>query len=177
MTKPKDTGRKSNYAVLKEEHEQEMAEKQKQIDEMKEIVSALKNACEERLVQAGNTRNEGRTELEVDIDPTVGKISDITNITEGTRIEQLQLNAGRKVNLNAYVTEALFSQVKFLSDESFKASPKILEEAMKRMGVVEEWDKLQHSEDTKKEIRIFLSHRRNYSKTRVGLKYKGKSTF
>jgi hypothetical protein len=173
MTKPKDTGRKSNYAVLKEEHEQEMAEKQKQIDEMKEMVSALK----EQLVQAGNTRNEGRTELEVEIDPTVGKISDITNITEGTRIEQLQLNAGRKVNLNAYVTEALFSQVKFLSDESFKASPKILEEAMKRMGVVEEWDKQQHSEDTKKEIRIFLSHRRNYSKTRVGLKYKGKTTF
>ena len=79
------------------------------------------------------------------------------------------------MNLKIYVTEVLFLQVKFLSDESFAVSPKILEEAMKRMGVQEEWEMLQHSEDTKREIRINLLHWLSYCKGRVGRKYKGKS--
>ena len=88
-------------------------------------------------------------------------------MTGGTRIEQLELNEGRKVNLSSYVYEVLFPHVKFLSDDSFSRSPKILEEAMQKMGVEEEWDKLQHSEDTKKEIRIALTQRRSYLKGRV----------
>ena len=109
-----------------------------------------------------------------DISPSLGKISDVTEMTGVVRIEQLlKLNNGRKANLNAYVHDVLFSHVKFLSDESFAASPKILEEAMETMGIKEEWDKLQHSEDTKKEIRIALTHRRSYIKGQVFKKYKG----
>ena len=73
--------------------------------------------------------------------------------------------------MNAYVHDVLFLHVKFLSDESFIALPKILE-AMETMGIKEEWDKLQHSEDTKKEIRIALTHRRSYIKGQVFKKYK-----
>ena len=170
MASKQRNGGKKNNTVQMEEHEKVMAEKQREIDRLTDLWEATKTALE----QEKNTRSE-KAEMEGrDINPTIGKISDITNMTEGTRIEQLQLNEGRKVNLNAYVHDVLFSHVKFLSDDSFTASPKILEEAMQKMGVKEEWDKLQHSEDTKKEIRIALTYRRSYCKGNVFKKYKRK---
>ena len=162
--------KRNDAEVLKEVHEQVIAEKQKELDKIMELLAATNYALE----QEKHARAKEQAEMVgKDIDPTVGKISDVTEMTGVVRIEQLQLNNGRKANLNAYVHDVLFSQVKFLSDESFAASPKILEEAMETMGIVEEWDKLQHSEDTKKEIRIALTHRRSYIKGQVFKKYKG----
>ena len=162
--------RKNDALVLREEHEQVMAEKQKELDKVMELLAVTKTALE----LEKHARAEEQAEMVgKDIDPTLGKISDVTEMTGVARIEQLQLNNGRKANLNAYVHDVLFSHVKFLSDESFTASPKILEEAMLSMGIQEEWDKLQHSEDTKKEIRIALTHRRSYIKGQVFKKYKG----
>ena len=172
MSKPKNTGKRTTtYAVLKEEYEEMMAKQQKEFDKLKELMAAT----EKQLEHERNARIEEKAEMEgKDIDPTVGKISDITEITGGTRMEQLKLNEGRKVNLTSYVYDDLFAHVKFLSDESFAASPKILERAMQKMGVEEEWDKLQHSEDTKKEIRVALTHRRSYCKGKVFEKFRGK---
>lgn len=60
----------------------------------------------------------------------------------------------------------LFSEIKFIDDNTFKESPKILEGAMKKMDVDKEIEKLQHSESTKREIKYCLAHRRSYSKIR-----------
>ena len=85
-----------------------------------------------------------------DISPSLGKISDVTEMTGVVRIEQLlKLNNGRKAYSNAYVHDVLFSHVKFLSDELYTASPKILEEAMLTMLTMRiqeewEWDMLKH---------------------------------
>ena len=115
---------KNDAFVLREEHEQVMAEKQKELDKVMELLAVTKTALE----LEKHARAEEQAEMVgKDIDPTVGKISDVTEMTGVVRIEQIQLNNGRKANLNAYVHDVLFSHVKFLSDESFTASPKILE--------------------------------------------------
>ena len=90
------------------------------------------------------------------------------------QIVQLPLNACRIVNLKKYVNDVLYSEIKLMGDETFKASPKILEQAMEKMGVVSELEQIQLSEATKKEIRYLLSQRRGYSMRSVGKKYKGK---
>ena len=171
MSKPKNTGKRSNTAGLREQYEELMAEQQKEIDKLKEVMAATVRELEHEK----NARIEEQAEMTgKELNPTVGKISDITEMTGGTRIEQLELNEGRKVNLSSYVYDVLFPHVKFLSDDSFSRSPKIMEEAMKKMGVEEEWDKLQHSEVTKKEIRIALTQRRSYLKGRVFDMFKSK---
>ena len=91
MTKP-NTSRKSNYAMLKEGHDKEMVEAQKEIDKLKEMLDSTNKVCKDLLEK--DTANEGKTSVEGKeiTQTTVGKISDMTNITTGTRIEQMPLN-------------------------------------------------------------------------------------
>ena len=48
MTKP-NTSRKSNYAMLKEGHDKEMVEAQKEIDKLKEMLDSTNKVCKDLL--------------------------------------------------------------------------------------------------------------------------------
>ena len=60
---------------------------------------------DEDFIRAGkNARTEKQKGmLGKDIHPSLGKISDVTEMTTVVRIEQLLIDNGRKANLNVYV--------------------------------------------------------------------------
>ena len=156
---------------LQEQHTVEMAEKEKEIEKLKEMLEETKKTCGERVEKEIAAR-----EAEKNMRNEVPARSINTNlVTMSTQIEQLPLNACRIVSLKKYVSDVLYSEIKFISEEIFKGSPKIVTGAMKMMGVVSELEQLQLSEATKKEIKFQLSQRRAYSKKRVREKYNGKS--
>ena len=111
-----------------------------------------------------------------ELEKTKDRVCETGNYTGqklSTQSRQVPLNACRKVNLKTWITNTLYSDLKFISDETFNTSPKILEEAMKRMCVVNELERLQLSEVTKREIKYQLSQKRAYSMKIVGKKYRG----
>ena len=160
---------------LQEQHAVEMAEKEKEIEKLKVMLEETEKTCGEQVEKEIAAREAVMKELEEKKKGCeVGETGNCTGLRKSALIVQLPLNACRIVNLKKYVNDILYSEIKLMGDETFKASPKILEEAMKWMGVVSELEQIQLSEATKKEIRYLLSQRRGYSMRSVGKKYKGK---
>ena len=169
---------KKSDNAKKEKLESELIKKQGQIDELMKELEARKRADEKQLEEEemAKARNIGMmVTADKDVYAEVSNnLSDVSERSGGSQIAQLPLNKARNLHLALYVKETLFADVKFLDEESFKASRKIMEEAMQKMGVEKERDKLQHREDTKKEIRIAMTQRRSYHTGRVFEKFKGK---
>ena len=157
---------------LKEKYERDMAEKENEIDMLKELLEETKKTCREQV------ENEiaARKVLTAELEETKDRVCETGNYAGqklSTQLRQLPLNACRKVNLKTWIIDTLYSDLKFISDETFNTSPKILEEAMKRMCVVNELERLQLGEATKREIKYQLSQKRAYSMKIVGKKYRG----
>jgi len=168
--------RRSNKE-LQELHAIEIAEREKEIERLKEILEETKKTCVEKVEKEIAAREE--LEKMMEGKNTNGEMIETPKYTRGlgkgnTQIVQLPLNACRVINLKKYVADVLYSEIKLMSDETFKASPKILKEAMQKMGVVSELEQNQLCEATKKEIKYQLSQRRGYSMRSVRKKYKGK---
>ena len=133
---------------------------------------------EERLANEIHTRTCAEQETTIPVEGiSVGEevcdFSEVSSKSRSTVIEQMKLIPGRKINCHIYISTVLFPEIKFIDDAIFKESPKILEEAMNRMGIEGEIEKLQHSEDTRREIKHCLAHRRSYCKDQQVKKYKG----
>ena len=167
----KSTNRKSVNEKLKER----LAEKERAMDILRKEMEEKEKAFEKRMEdELGARCVEKTTVTAIDISGEIGNISDVSTKSQGTQIEQIKLVAGQKVNCNLFVTQVLFPEIKILDDDTFKENPKILDEALKKMGVESEREKLQLSEATKREIKYRIAHRRSYCKIRHAAKYKGK---
>ena len=169
---------KKSDNAKKEKLESELIKKQGQIDELMKELEARKRADEKRLEEEEEMAKARNIGMMVTADKDVyaevsNNLSDVSERSGGSQIAQLPLNKARNLHLALYVKETLFAEVKFLDEESFKASPKIMEDAMKEMKIEDDMEKLQHSVATKKKIRYELSHKRSYVKGEVYKKYKG----
>ena len=159
MSRPK---RKSNRE-LKDKYEREIMENENEIDVERAVGGDEKNV-QRASRESGCCQKVLMTELEETKD-SVCETGNYTGQQLSTQIGQLPLNACRQVNLKTWITDApLYSDLKFISDETFKTSPKILEEAMKRMCVVNELEGLQFSEAAERELPNINCHRSEHTR-------------
>ena len=167
--------KKSVNDRLKEQHANEMEEKDRALEALRKEMEERQEEYEKQLEDARKARCVETTLMEgMQVGGNVGNISEVSSKSQGTLIEQLPLIEGMKVNCKVYVNTTLFPHLKFVEDDTFKESPKILEEAMKRFNVVDELEKVQRSEAAKREIKNCLTIRRSYMKGRQADKYIGK---
>ena len=168
---------KSNNEKLKEKYEKEMAEKDMEMEALrKEMEEKIREDERKYADDATTARCVQATDMEgmQIVGERMGNISEVSSHSLSSRLEQLPLNDAQKINCNIYVTTILYSEIKFIDDDMFRGSPKLLEETMKRMGVESEKEKLQLCDATKREIKYSLTHRRSYCKSRLATKYQGK---
>ena len=170
---------KTNNDKLKEKHQKEMEEKERELERMKTRIEDMverEKHLKEQLAVETNERMLERMRVEgMNIGGEIGNISEVTSKSKDTMIEQLPLIPGKKANLTVYIRQELFAEMKFIDEDTFRDCPKIVEEALKRMGVETEIEQLQRGEATKKEIKNCLAHRRSYVKGQNEKKYRGKN--
>ena len=170
MAKPTRNQLSNNQ--FKAHYDNEIAAKQKEINELATTLAATKRAFEEHIEKERCRREAAMTGG--DGNEINGSVR-IANNTSHPQIEQLSLNTARKVSCNHYVVQTLYSEMKFMTDETFTVSPKILQEAMEKMGVKDEKEQLQLSEATRKAIKYYVSQKRSYPKKQIKKKYTGKA--
>jgi hypothetical protein len=171
----KSVHKKSVSDRLKEQHANEMAEKDRAMEMLRKEMEERQEEYEKQLEEARMDRCVETALMEgMQVGGNVGNISEVSSKSHGTQTQQLPLIEGMKVNCKKYVNNTLFPHLKFAEDDTFNESPKILEEAMKRFNVVDELEKVQQSEAAKREIKNCLTKRRSYMKVRQGNKYIGK---
>ena len=158
---------------LKERLEQQ----EKKMEELKGELEEKEREFQERLTEEIEARCAVRDKTllveGMDVGGEVGVISEMSSKSRATYIEQEQLIPAQKVNCHIYCYTVLYPAVKFIDDETFRESPRILEDVMKKMGIETEIGRQQHLEDTKREIKHCLVHRRSYCKDQNARKYKG----
>ena len=167
----------ANKNTATERLKDRLEEQDKAMEELKRQMEEKEKEFEERVTNEINTRRCAEQETipveGISVGGEVCNVSEVSSKSRSTVIEQLKLIPGRKINCHIYIYTVLFPEIKFIDDDIFKESPKILEEAMNRMGIEGEVEKLQHIEDTKREIKHCLAHRRSYCKDQQAKKYKG----
>jgi hypothetical protein len=109
-----------------------------------------------------------------------GTYTPSSGYSEAERTDQEQLindrnlSEGNKVDLSVYVKKTLYPNLKFLNEDTIKAHPVIVEEAMMAMGVTDRMQKLAFSNATKYYLKYQLVQKRSNSRKGIALKYKGK---
>ena len=159
---------------LKAHYDNEIAAKQKEINELAATLAATKKAFDEHVEKEHCRREAVMNRGDENVMNGSVRIEN-NGRPSHPKIEQLTLNTARKVSCNHYVVQTLYSEMKFMTDETFTVSPKILQEAMEKMGVKDEKEQLQLSEATKKAIKYYVSQKRSYSKKQIKKKYTGKA--
>ena len=152
---------------------QQLAEQAKAMEALRNEMAEKQKEFETRLEDEVKARREEKTRME---GMDVGGEDEvyISDVSSKSIIEHKQLNDGQTVNCRLYVVQSIFPEVKFVDDDIFKESPRILEETMKKIEIFGDREIQQHIEDTKRVIKYALQHKRSYCKLQHAIKYKGK---